>query len=109
MVHFQDAFTNLYNIFFSYALNIIHAWGAVDLRIYLAQKNHGYSISAQSYDFCPHLAQLNIFDFTLSPVLLLLLLGASSLLFPATCKQLLDQPYCQAVAPAFLQSVMCKV
>ena len=44
----------------------MHAWGAVDLRIYLAQKNHGYSISAQSYDFCPHLAHLNTLDFTLS-------------------------------------------
>ena len=36
---------------FRYDLNILHAWGAVDLRIYLAHKNHGYSISAQSYDF----------------------------------------------------------
>ena len=46
----------------------MHAWGAVDLRIYLAQKNHGYSISAQSYDFCPHLTQLDILDFTLSHI-----------------------------------------
>ena len=53
-------------IIFKYDLNIMHAWGAVDLRIYLAQKNHGYSISAQSYDFCPHLIKLDIFDFTLS-------------------------------------------
>ena len=44
----------------------MHAWGAVDLRIYLAEKNHGYSISAQSYDFCPRLIQLDILDFTLS-------------------------------------------
>ena len=44
----------------------MHAWGAVDLRIYLAKKNQGYSISAQSYDFCPRLIQLDILDFTLS-------------------------------------------
>ena len=44
---------------------MMHAWGAVDLRIYLAKKNHGYSISAQSYDFCPHLIKLDILDFTL--------------------------------------------
>ena len=44
----------------------MHAWGAVDLKIYLAKKNHGYSISAQSYDFCPHLLQLDILDLTLS-------------------------------------------
>ena len=68
MVTFQDAFTDLDDIIFSYALNILHAWGVVDLRIYLAQKNHGYSISSQSYDFCPHLAQLNTLDFTLSHI-----------------------------------------
>ena len=44
----------------------MHAWEAVDLRIYLAQKNHGYSISAQSNDFCPHLIKLDILDLTLS-------------------------------------------
>ena len=44
----------------------MHAWGAVDLRIYLTKKNHGYSISAQSYDFCPRLIKLDILDFTLS-------------------------------------------
>ena len=44
----------------------MHVWGAVDLGIYLAKKNHGYSISAQSYDFCPHLIKLDILDFTLS-------------------------------------------
>ena len=44
----------------------MHAWGAVDLRTYLAQKNHGYSTSAQSYDFCPRLIKLDIPDFTLS-------------------------------------------
>ena len=38
MDHFQGAFTDLYDIFFSYDLNIMHAWGAVDLKIYLAQK-----------------------------------------------------------------------
>ena len=49
-------------------LNIMHAWEIVDLRVYLAKKNHGYSIAAQSYDFCPHLTQLDILDFTLSPI-----------------------------------------
>ena len=44
----------------------MHAWGKVDLRIYLAQKNHGHSISAQSYDFRPCLTKLDILDFTLS-------------------------------------------
>ena len=44
----------------------MHAWRIVDLRAYLAQKNHGYSIPAKSYDFCPHLTQLDILDFTLS-------------------------------------------
>ena len=48
----------------------MHAWGAVDLRIYLAQKNHGSSISVQSYDFYPRLAKLDILDFTLSHTLL---------------------------------------
>ena len=46
----------------------MHVWGAVDLRIYLAKKNCGSSISAQSYDFCPHLIQLDILDFTLSHI-----------------------------------------
>ena len=53
-------------IYFSYDLNIMHAWGTVDLRAYLAKKKDGYSIPAQSYDFCPHLTQLDILDFTLS-------------------------------------------
>ena len=48
----------------------MHAWGIVDLRVYLAKKNHGYSIPAQSYDFCPHLIQLDILDFTLSHIYL---------------------------------------
>ena len=56
-------------IFFNYDLNIMHAWGVVDLRVYLAQKNHGYSISAKSYDFCPHLRKLDNLDFTLSHIL----------------------------------------
>ena len=45
----------------------MHAWGAMDLRIYLYKKNHGFSISAQSYDFCPHLRKFDIVDFTVSP------------------------------------------
>ena len=44
----------------------MHAWGVVDLRVYLALKNHGYSISAQSYEFYLHLTQLDILEFTLS-------------------------------------------
>ena len=44
----------------------MHAWGAVDFRIYVATKNHDYSISAQRYGFCPHLRKLDILDFTLS-------------------------------------------
>ena len=43
---------------FSFDLNIMHALGAVDIKI--------YSISAQSYEFCPHLRKLDILDFTLS-------------------------------------------
>ena len=46
----------------------MHGWGVVDLRVNLAKKNHGYSIPARSYDFCPHLTQLDILDFTLSHI-----------------------------------------
>ena len=41
-------------------------WGALDFRISLTLTNHGFSISAHSYDFCPRLAQLDNIDFTLS-------------------------------------------
>ena len=51
----------------------MHTWWAVDLRIYLAKKNHSYTISAPSYDFCPCLIQLNILDFTLSHIYLVYL------------------------------------
>ena len=64
MVIFQDAFTDLYDKYLD--LSNMRAWGAVDLRIYLAQKNHGCSISAQSYDLYLHLAQLDILQSTLS-------------------------------------------
>ena len=47
-------------------MNIMHAWGVVGLRVYLASKNYGYSISAQSNEFYLHLAQLDILEFTLS-------------------------------------------
>ena len=57
----------------------MHAWRIVDLRAYLAKKNHGYSIPAKSYDFCPHLTQLDILDFTLSPNLFTLLLPVNRL------------------------------
>ena len=46
----------------------MHAWGVVDLKVYLAQTNHGYSISAQSYEFYLHLTQLDILEFTLSHI-----------------------------------------
>ena len=45
----------------------MHGWGAVDFRVCVAPKYNGYSISAQSYKFYPHLAQLYNLDFTLSP------------------------------------------
>ena len=44
----------------------MHDWGAVDFRILLAPKYHGYSISAQSYEFFPHLAQLDNLDLKMS-------------------------------------------
>ena len=40
----------------------------MDHRIYLAKKNHGYSISAQSFYFCPRLIQLDILIFTPSHI-----------------------------------------
>ena len=70
MVNFQDAYTSLFKRFLCFVLNIMHDWGAVDFRICMAPKNHGYLISAQSYEFCPHLAQLDNLDFTLSPIYL---------------------------------------
>ena len=50
---------------FCFVLNIIRCWGAVDFKICLAPKYHGYSISAQSYEFYPHMAQLDNLDFTM--------------------------------------------
>ena len=44
----------------------MHALRAVDIRIYFAPKNHGYSILAQSYDFCPQLRKHDIIHFTMS-------------------------------------------
>ena len=49
-------------------LKLMHGWEAVVLRISLAPKNHGQSVSAQSYDFCPRLKILDILDFTLSHI-----------------------------------------
>ena len=46
----------------------MYGWGAVDFRICFSNKNHGYSISAKSYDFCPHGTQLYILDFTMSHI-----------------------------------------
>ena len=59
----------IYKIIFQFCyfyLNNIHALRAVDVRICLAQTNQGYTISAESYDFCPHLRKFYILDFTLS-------------------------------------------
>ena len=72
MVYFQDTFNDLDNNFFLFmtCLNMMHAWRAVDLRIHLAKKNHGYSILAPSYNFCPHLIKLDILDFTLSHIMM---------------------------------------
>ena len=50
-----------------FVLKIMHGWGAVNFRICLAPKYHGYSISAHSYELRHHLAQLDNLDFTLSP------------------------------------------
>ena len=43
----------------------MYVWEAVDFMFCLAPKYHGYSILAQSYVLCPHLAELDIIDFTL--------------------------------------------
>ena len=40
---------------------------AVDLIFYLAPNYHDYSISALSYEFCPHLAKFDNLNFTLYP------------------------------------------
>ena len=64
----QDALINLYRILV-FVLSIMLGWGAVDLRICLALKYHGILISAQSYDFCPCLAQHDNLEFTLSCML----------------------------------------
>ena len=44
----------------------MYGWEALDFRNGLALKCHCYSISAQSYEFYLHLAQLDNLDFTLS-------------------------------------------
>ena len=51
---------------FSFVLNIMHGWGAV--QDFLASKYHSYSIWVQSYEFDSHLSQLDNLDFTLSPI-----------------------------------------
>ena len=68
MVNFQDVFTNSYKIFLCFVWNIMHGWRAMDFKICLAPKYLGYLISAQSYEFYPHLAQPNL-HFTLSRML----------------------------------------
>ena len=65
-IHCTPAMYNVPDKKKCFVLNIMHGWGAVDFRICLAPKYHIYSISAQSYEFCTHLAQLDTFDFTLS-------------------------------------------
>ena len=64
--NFQDAFTNLFKIYFMCFLDIMHGWGALDFRICLAPAKHGCFTSAQSYDLCPSLVQNDTLDFTLS-------------------------------------------
>jgi hypothetical protein len=46
----------------------MHGWGAMDFRISLAPKYHGYKISAQSYEFYLQQTQLDILEFTLSRI-----------------------------------------
>ena len=53
-------------VFFCFVLNVMHCWGALDFRMCAAPKYHGFSISAQSYEFCPPLAQLDNLDVKLS-------------------------------------------
>ena len=68
MVHFQDAFTDLYDDI----LVMTWTWcmpGEQWILGFIWPKNHSYSISAQSYNFCPRLIQLDILDFTLSHIL----------------------------------------
>ena len=48
----------------------MHGQEARDFTFSLALKYHGYSISAQSYELYPHLAELNNLDFTLSRILI---------------------------------------
>ena len=48
-----------------FVFNIIYGREDVDFMFCLAAKYHGYSIYAQSYEFCPHLAELDNLDFTL--------------------------------------------
>ena len=64
MVNFHDSFTNLYKRFFCFVVNVMNSWGAVDFRIFLAPKYHGYLISAKRNEFYFHLAQLDILEFT---------------------------------------------
>ena len=68
----KDAFTNLYN-FFDFVFHIIHAWGAVDFRIFLSPKCYGYLTTDPSYAFFLHLAQLDNLDFTMSHIRIFLL------------------------------------
>ena len=42
----------------SFVFNIMHGRGAVDFMFCFGPKYHDYSISSQSYEFCPHLAEL---------------------------------------------------
>ena len=46
----------------------MHGLVAVDIIVYLAPQNHGYTILSQSHDFCPLLRKLDILDITLSPI-----------------------------------------
>ena len=66
MVNFQDAFTDLYKIFF-FVSNIMHGREAMNFRICLAPIT-GYSISAKSYEFYPYFAHRDSLDFTISHI-----------------------------------------
>ena len=63
---FSWLFQSFIQEIFCFVLNILHGWWAMDFRICLAPKYHGCLISDQSYEFYPHLAQLDIIDVTMS-------------------------------------------
>ena len=83
----QATLTNLFRKFLV-VLNIMHGLWVVNFRNCVAPKYHGFWISAQSYDFCPRLAQLDNLDFTVSPVHFICFLGFIKSCFVITQKLL---------------------